>query len=589
MVSCARIRDRTERYQDSETGMVREMPHLPHDNALLALAVLLIGSLSAGTLAKRFRLPSVTGQILVGILLGPAVLDLFNIEVVHGLQPLMHFALGLIAVAVGNHLNLRRLRNAGKRLGLLIALESTLTPVLVFGTLVLTGAQWSLSILLAAMAVSTAPATIVALVKETRARGVMVKTLVAAVALNNLACISLFELARSISQMDMVPGTVMNVGGVAVSLLREFGLATVIGAGIGLLLEFLTRREIASDRLATASLVAIFLTSGLADALGVSSLMACIFLGITLANVNPDRDEIGHHVFANFESAVFAVFFALAGMELDFSLVPAGGLLALLVVVSRGAGKILSARVAMALAGTTERVKRNLGPALIPQAGVAVGLILVIRKDPVFAGIADMLLAVGLTSVLINEIIGPIMCRAALERSGDTGGDQSHLTDVVGEENIVTDLRDGAKEEVLRNLAGLMIHSHDLDIDRERLEAAIFATEMEITTCIGNGLAVPHCVCDQLDRLVGVVGIHHQGLPFNTPDGRPVHCVVMLASPPDEQDRYQQVLAHLVRSVGTNRKLQHLLYKAQSPAHVCEILLAEDPEDLDDLLAEAAN
>lgn len=561
------------------------MPALPHDNALLALAVLLIASLSAGLLARRIRLPAVTGQILAGILLGPAVLDLFDAEVAHGLQPLTHFALGLIAVAVGNHLNLRRLRNAGKRLGLLVTLEATLTPTLVCGALLAGGTDWPLALLLGAMAISTAPATIVALVKETRSRGVMVKTLVAAVALNNLACIALFELARSISRLEMQPDAAGGVAGIVAAPLREFGVAALVGGGIGLLLEWLTRREAKSERLATASLVAIFLTAGLADALGVSSMMACLILGITLANVTPDRDEIGHHVFANFETAVFAVFFALAGMELDFSLVAAGGLLAAMTVLARGAGKMLSARIAMNLAGTTERVKRNLGPALIPQAGVAVGLILLIREDPVFARMSDMLLAVGLTSVLANEIIGPIACRAALVRSGESGRDASHLTDVVGEENIVTDLRDGTKQEVLRKMAGLLIRSHHLKIDRERLEEAIFATEAEITTCIGNGLAVPHCVCDQLDRMVGAIGIHHRGLPFDTPDGRPVHCVVLLASPPSEQDRHLQVLAHLVRTVGTDRTMQELLYRARSPAHACEILHAESAEDLDDLLA----
>ena len=144
-----------------------------------------------------------TGQILIGIVLGPSVIGLLDRHTIEGLHPITHFALGLIAVQVGSHLNLSRLSGARKRLLYLILAEATITPLLVLVTLKvtneleLTDATWQLVLLLAMMAVSTAPATVLALVKETRSKGVFVKTLVAAVALNNIACIAMFEVAHA--------------------------------------------------------------------------------------------------------------------------------------------------------------------------------------------------------------------------------------------------------------------------------------------------------------------------------------------------------------------------------------------------------
>lgn len=170
---------------------------------LLLLAIVLVAGVFSGQMARRFRLPTVTGQILAGILIGPSVLNIAGVDAIHGLHPVTHFALGLIAVAVGNHLNLKRLRNARNRLLWLLLLEVTITPALVFLAIyVLPDVSWSFAFLLATMAISTAPATVVALVKESNARGVYVKTLVAAVALNNIACIAFFEMAHTAARVS---------------------------------------------------------------------------------------------------------------------------------------------------------------------------------------------------------------------------------------------------------------------------------------------------------------------------------------------------------------------------------------------------
>jgi Kef-type K+ transport system membrane component KefB len=133
-----------------------------HDpSPLLILAVVVVTGVVSGNLARMIRLPGVTGQILAGIVLGPSVLQLFDTHSVHGLAPVTNFALAIIAVAVGSHLHLPRLRNARLRLAALFGAEITITPAIVFlGVVFLPGVEWTLALLLAALAISTAPATV---------------------------------------------------------------------------------------------------------------------------------------------------------------------------------------------------------------------------------------------------------------------------------------------------------------------------------------------------------------------------------------------------------------------------------------------
>jgi len=349
---------------------------------------------------------------------------------------------------------------------------------------------------------------------------------------------------------------------------------------VGALLILATRRVVRPDRLATASLIAILLTSGLADLFGISTLLSCLFLGVALANLTPEKEEIGHAVFANFENAILSVFFTLAGMELNFGYAAIGGVVALVMVAARFAGKLISTRWAMRLAGATARVRRYLGLALIPQAGVAVGLLFVIKEDPTFASIADLLLAVGITSVLINEIIGPVLTRWALVRSGDYGMDRARLMDFIHEENITTDLRASTMTEAIAQLTDLLIRSHHLEIDRDQFLESVLAREELASTCIGAGLAVPHGQLPSGSPMVGVMGISRHGLPFGeTPDGNPLHSIVLLGTPAGEGERHLEVLAALSRAVADyNIRLQ--LYNARSPAHACEVLMAEELEDI---------
>ncbi len=569
--------------------MMSAMGRLPGADPLLILAVVLVSGTLLGFLARRAMLPAVTGQIIAGVILGPSVLALFDTEAVAGLEPLTHFALALIGVTVGAHLNIQRLRNAVRRLFWLMLTEALVTPLVVLALLRATDTEPTLGFLLATLAVSTAPATVVALVRETRAKGVFVKTLVAAVALNNIACIFLFELAREAGRITLTGASLEAEGALQVLAQAGLRLGAAIGVGVGAAVaaHVVSLRVVIPDRLTTLSVTTLLLTFGLASYLGVSPLAASLALGVAQTNLSPERERIADSVFHNFEPVILCVFFTLAGMHLDLEHAMTAGSLAGLFVVGRTVGKIVSSNLAMRIAGATDRVRRWLGPALLPQAGVAVGLVILIQGDPAFAGIEQTFTVVVLTAVTFFEIVGPLTTRVALTRAREVGLDRPRLVDFLQEENIRTDLEGRDFDHTLEQLVDLLIRSHQLvGVDRDALLRSVREREAEVSTCLGEGLAVPHGELPEGFEMAGVMGLSQRGLDFPTPDGRLVHCVVLLATPRGERDRHLEVLAALARTIGSDPAVQERLYNAKTPAHAYEILHGEQTEEFNYFLGE---
>ena len=558
------------------------MPIFPRADPLFTLAIVIAAGVASGFLARRMRLPSITGQIVVGVLIGP-VLGLFRPEAVHGLQPLTQFALSLIAVTVGAHLNLKRLRNAGRRLAYLFVLEATVTPLVVFGALsFVPSIGWETAALLAAISVATAPATIVALVKETRSRGVFVKTLVAAVALNNVACILLFELARSVGQLWHAEAGAMTFGDVLLAPMQQILFAALIGGAAGVAMHLLQRFVVKPETISTAGVLVILLTAGLSTHLEVSSLLSCLFLGMTQTNLTPEREKLVDRLFKDFEPAILAIFFTLAGMELDLSLASAAGIAAAVYFVARVAGKLTSVRIAMTLSHATEKVRAYLGMALLPQAGLAIGLVLIVQDDPHLSDrpvMQHLLLAIVLTTVTLNEIVGPILTKLALVRSGEVGHDRRRLLDFLQEQNILTGFTADSMQHAIEKLVSHMARSQTLGVNREALLVSTLQREAQASTCLGGGLAVPHAVIAAGHPTVGVMALSRTGLGFPTPDGKPVHCIVLLGTAQDAATLHLQILATLARTIGTDTSMQDRLFGATSAAHAAEILHGEESDN----------
>ena len=559
---------------------------LPDAQPLSILAGVLVAGVLAGSVSKRLRLPRVTGQILAGVLIGPYVLHLFEAKAAgEGLRPVTHFALGLVAVAVGSHLSIRRLRNAGRRLRLLFGIEAVLVPAMVIGALYWLTPLGSpdqplglvMAALMGAIAIETSPATVWALVRESRAKGVFAKTLLASVALSNIACIFLFEVFRAMAAaggrgLSGVPDALRAAG-------QELVLAAALGGSLAVAVTWLTRKVRRPDALATSSLAAILVCSGVAFELGTSNLLACLFLGLVQTNLQPAREELIDSVFQNFQPAILAVFFTLAGMKLDFGYLQAAGSLALVLFGARALAKIAATGLAMRLAEAPARLQQWLGLARLPQAGVAIGLVIVIQSDERLTEVSDFVSAVVLGVVILNEIAGPLLTRLALKQSGEEGKDRTRLLDFINEENIVTDLEAETVEQAIEILTDLLVTSHHLPKQlREPLLESVMEREAQVSTVLGNGLAIPHGELPEGEQMLGVMGLSRRGLPFDAPDGNPVHCMVLLATPAGQRDRHLEVLAALAGTVGTDPVMQAQLFTVDTPAHAYELLHGERAE-----------
>lgn len=571
-------------------GLMPDEPFEPTE-PLLMLAVILLFGVVFGLGARRLRLPSVTGQIVAGVVIERAGLDLFGAHAAEGLAPITEFALGLMAVGVGAHLDFRRLRNAYRRLLLLLLFETVFVTIAVAAALsAFPAIDLSIGLIFGTIAISTAPATIVAIVRETRAKGVFVKTLVAAVALNNMACIFGFELSRRLASTTLQYGT-PHISEVVLGASTQL-LEALLTGGLGAAAMLVVAKAVRKPEVMTAAgLVAILLTLGVAKHFGYSALLSCLFLGLAQANFTREREHIVDRLFHTFEPSILAVFFTLAGMELSLEHASDAGTLATAFFGARAVAKWGASYLSMRLAKTTERLRDNMGLALIPQAGVAVGLLVLINSDATLHALApgavDLFAPIVLTAVVGNEIVGPILTRLALTRAGEAGHDRGRLLDFIHEENITTGLEAATILEAIEQLVDLLIRSHHLDPKlHDQILASVLAREAEDSTCVGGGVALPHGKApDGVDTL-GVLGLPAEGLPFDTPDGRPVHCIVLLMSRPDEPERHLQLLAMIAGSIGSDPAVQAQLYNARSPAHAYEVLHHEEAAEFNVFLEE---
>ncbi len=549
------------------------------ERPVLALALVLVFGLIAGSLAKKVRLPSVTGQIAVGVLLGPAVVGLFPHSLPSNFRGLTEFALALISVSAGTHLNFRRLRNAGKRLGFVVGFDAITTASVVFLAAFYIGkVPWPLALILATIAIETSPGTVLSVVNETRSEGTFVKTLVAAVALSDVACIVGFELAHSAGQAALsVEG--LPTSQVLLAPVLNLAMAALIGVVIGIGYLVSARHLVGASQQATGALLAVLFAWGMAHLAGVSSILACLFLGVSLANGPRTNRQDTMASFSAFQPAIYAVFFTIAGVHLEFHHLAAAGVLAIVVFIARSLAKVGGVTVALSLAGAPKRMSKNMGMAMLPHASIAVGLMLLIQADPLFESVRDTILAVGLSVVTLSEVLGPIGTRWALSRSGELGQAAPRLLDFLQEADITIGLEAKTKDEAIKQLVEQLVRTHQLNTKSKDLFESVMAREREVSTCLGGGLMIPHAELAEGDSILGVMAISKKPLPFETPDGLPVRCVVLLATPPSERAHHLEVLAALARAIGTNPNVREQLFNSRTAAHAWEVLHQEDSSE----------
>lgn len=383
---------------------------------VLALGILLLAGLAGGVLIKKFNLPAVTGYILSGLLVGPALLQLVPGNIIEALQPLNSITLGVIALVIGGELELKTLRKLGGTILWVGSLQLVGAASLVIGGLVLIGQPLPMALLLGGIATTTAPAATVAVIKEVRAHGRLTESLLAVVALDDALGVIVFGMLATIAKV-LVSGTEINSIFLMISApLIEIFFSILLGSLIGFLLGFIARRTKSNKTLLSVTLGCVFLTVGLAELFHLSSILANMVVGAIIVNTSPRRRKIFNQI-EGIEIPLFIIFFALAGASLEIDMLAKVGLAGLIYFIARMSGKIIGSYIGGKLGKADPVVTKYIGWTLMPQAGVAVGL--TILAQAIYPQGSSMILNIVLSSVLITELIGPVLSRKALEFAGE--------------------------------------------------------------------------------------------------------------------------------------------------------------------------
>ena len=572
------------------------------DHPLLNMATVLVAGIIGGEVFARLRLPKVTGWIATGIVLRQLCLPGMDTSPIDAggdpksldkFLPYMHFVLGFIAFTVGATLYFASLKNTWKRIGLLLLGEALITPILVgvalyfIGPSLPSGDQMALqpAILLAAIAIAGAPGTTVLVIQEARARGILTRTLLAAIGLIDMVAVAVFVFATTFLTENQDSVHALQRVGI------QFGVTMGIGACSAAAAIFLTRTIVSPAFLGPVMVAVVLGAWGLAAGMGTSGgILACTFAGIFVTNWRHDLVRSCEAYLQSISGVLFALFFTFAGMRLDFTLVPRAAALVALYFISRLLAKSVSAFSAMSAAGVTKSVRNFLGIALLPHGGVAVGLILLVVSDE--SGFSDevkgIVNTVGLATLAINQLLGPSATRFSLVRSGEAHQDRPRLLDFLQEHRIIVGLTGDDKIATIRMLAAQMYATCSMSLPMEEFVNKVIARDELETTCLGSGLMIPHAILEEGEEIRGVLGISSKGLDFDTPDGRRVHAVLLLATPDMDRKRHLQVISSFATAITRDSNLAEQLYHARSAAHAYDVLHAEEQMDLNYFLEDAA-
>ena len=392
----------------------------PVSAIIISVALMLIGGFAATRVTKRLRLPNVTGYIVAGILMGPYMLNLVPRSVIGGMDFIADIALAFIAFSTGEFFRFETLKKSGAKVLVITVLEALTASVLVFGvTYFALGLGLNFSLVLGALAAATAPASTVMTIRQTGAHGDFVETLLHVVALDDVVGLIAYSVAVSAALASMTGA--FRIGNVLLPLLTNVGVF-VLGGVFGLFLKLLLNNRSTDNRL-IVSVALLFAFCGICALLDVSPLLGCMSMGMVYINLTDDSRLFKQLNY--FSPPILLLFFVRSGLNFDLralvntsDTIGSVPLLAVGVVyfVTRIAGKYGGAFLGCALVHKTREVRNYLGLALIPQAGVAIGLAAMGART-LGGDTGTALETIILASSVLYELIGPACAKLALFKS----------------------------------------------------------------------------------------------------------------------------------------------------------------------------
>lgn len=385
-------------------------------NTFVDLALMIFCGMAMGRLVKKIKLPNVTGYLLAGLILGPSVLGVLSANFLDAVNVISEMALGFIAFSIGNEFKMTYFKRVGVTPIVIACLESFFAVALVAGALLPVTGDAQFSLVLAAIAAATAPAATIMVIKQYRAKGPVTETLLSVVALDDATALMMYSIAVAIA--GALSGTAASAGELVLKPVIEIFGALVVGAILGFVF-LLPLKFFKKDGNRMALIVGfIFAGLGLSALCGFSSLLFCMALGAVVANFTTDRD-LKHlmNLSDKITPPVFMLFFVASGAGLQLNVLPTVGVAGALYITVRVVGKMLGATLGGLVCKAEPAIRKYLGPCLVPQAGVAIGLSLVAGQA--FPQYAAKIRAVILSATLIYELVGPVITKACLKKAGE--------------------------------------------------------------------------------------------------------------------------------------------------------------------------
>jgi Kef-type K+ transport system membrane component KefB len=387
-------------------------------NTILCLGIVLIGALVAEKIVSYLKVPAITSYILLGIFLGPYALNITGEGLMAASEFLSNIVLGFIAFHIGKNFSLEHFKRIGKAV-LSVSISVTVATLIcvTVGIYYVAHQPFHIALLFGAISTATAPATTMMVIRQYKARGLFTDVLLGTVAIDDAWGIIIFSVSLAIAQILQLGQfsesiimfvTMKAVGKIILSMIPGLIMAFLVSR----ICVYLKRRE---DVL-TFILGAILINTGIALYFNMSPLLSNMFFGAVLVNIEKTSFRFFDSLSA-VDWPLYVIFYVLAGANLNVGLLSTLGLIGSVYIISRIMGRIGGAYAGAVIAGTDKSIKKYMGLALMPQAGVAIGLAMMAKANLPNTGGA--ILNTIIATTVIYEILGPVATRYSLIKAGD--------------------------------------------------------------------------------------------------------------------------------------------------------------------------
>ncbi len=383
----------------------------------------MLGGLILSRVVKLVNVPNVTGYLIAGLLLGPFFLNLIKTEDHQALSVITAIALGFIAFSIGSEFKISNLKQIGSKVLIITVVQAFAAVFFVMAALFVVRlvspslVNVPVILLLGAIAAATAPAATLMVVRQYKAKGPLTDTLLPVVAGDDAVGLFIFSLCITLARVFMT-GNQITFSSIILEPLREIGLSLLTGAVIGAVLVLSMKLFMSRANRLSLMVVSVFSCVVLSERFGLSPLLTCMMLGAVFANMRSDAHVILEGC-DRWTPPVFMLFFVISGTELDLKILPLVGVIGIVYIVSRSAGKYLGCFMGAKLVRAEPNITKYLGVAMLPQAGVAIGMAQMIAADPGLTEIAPQIVTVVLSATLIYEMVGPLLTKMALTKAGE--------------------------------------------------------------------------------------------------------------------------------------------------------------------------